>query len=275
MMQDYTGYNELLDRSGLDKSVFVHPTAVVARGAELGSGVRVGPNVMIGPKVVLGDNVKIGAGAVLDGRTKIGEGTQIFPFASVGSAPQDLKYKGEDAELTIGRENRIREYVNISIGTEGGGGKTVIGDHNLVMVYTHIGHDCIIGNHCIFANGVQLAGHVIVGNYVVFGGLAGAHQFSRYGDLAMIAAGAMVSQDVPPFCMVHGNHARIAGLNVVGLRRAGSKNLSVIKTMYRHVFSDNLTLADAIAKITADVESCPEREAFIKFLNASERGICR
>lgn len=274
-MQESIGFDEVLGPKDFDKSVFIHPTATIAKGAEIGKGCRVGPNAMIGPKVILGNEVMIGSSAVISGRTSIGDGTHIFPFATVGSAPQDLKYKGEDTELFIGKNNRIREYVNISLGTVQGGNKTVIGDGNLVMVFTHIGHDCIIGNNCIFANGVQLAGHVVVGNHAVFGGMAGAHQFSRYGDLAMIAAGAMCSQDVPPFCMVHGNHARIAGLNVVGLRRSGLKNISAIKAMYRLVYSENLTVQDAISRIEQEVDDCIERKSFTEFLRASERGICR
>jgi UDP-N-acetylglucosamine acyltransferase len=273
----FAGYDSQVDRHGLasTRQVVIHPTAQVAKGAELGTGCVIGPGALVGPKVVLGDRVKIGAGAILEGRTKVGDETTIFPYASVGSVPQDLKYRGEDTELLIGKRNRIREYVNISLGTEGGGGKTVIGDDNLIMVYTHIGHDCIIQSHCIFANGAQIAGHVEVGNYAVFGGLSGAHQFSRYGDMVMVAAGSMCSQDVPPFCMVHGDHASINGLNVVGLRRSGLKNISDIKAMYRIVYSENLGLDAAVEKILNEVPESAERLSFTAFLKASARGICR
>lgn len=275
-MQDFfPDYLDSLKTEETASTTKIHPSAVVSRGAELGKGVSIGPGAVIGAKVVLEDGVRIGAGAVLEGRTRVGQDTRIFSHASVGSCPQDLKYRGEDSELIVGKRNLIREYVNISLGTEGGGGRTVIGDDNLIMVYTHIGHDCVIGNHCIFANGVQLAGHVIVGNGVVFGGLSAAHQFSQFGDLVMVAAGAMVSQDVPPYCMVHGNHARINGLNVVGLRRAKIKNLSAIKAMYRIVYNENFTLDDARAEIEASIESSEQRETFLEFLKRSERGICR
>ncbi len=274
-MQDYTGFSELADQDNFDSSVVIHPRAYVSKGAELAKGVKIGPAAMIGPKVKLAEGVKVGAGAIIDGRTVVGAHTQVFPYATLGSAPQDLKYQGEDTELIIGERNRFREYVNVSLGTVGGGGKTVIGNDNLIMVYTHVGHDCIIGNECIFANGVALAGHVEIGNRVVFGGLSGAHQFSHFGDMVMVAAGAMVSQDAPPFCIVHGNHARANGLNMVGIRRSGTKNLSALKQMYRLVYQENLTIEDAISRIEKEVDAVPERDVFVTFLRTSKRGICR
>jgi UDP-N-acetylglucosamine acyltransferase len=272
----FRGFEEQVDRESMSsKGVFIHPHAHVAKGCEIDTGVSIGPGAMIGPKVVLGRNVKIGAGAIVEGRTSIGADTHIYPYASIGSIPQDLKYRGEDTECIIGSSNRIREYVNISLGTEGGGGKTVVGDNNLLMVYVHVGHDCIIQNHCIFANGVQLAGHVETGSYTVFGGLSGAHQFSRYGDFVMVAAGSMCSQDVPPFCMVHGDHAQINGLNVVGLRRSPIKNVSDIKNMYRIVYNEGLGLEDACKRIESEVPESPARDNFVSFLRKTTRGICR
>jgi len=272
----FTGFEETIDPNDVkDEGVVIHPQALVEKGAELGRGVHIGPRAMVGSHVKLGDDVRIGAGATITGRATIGQDTIVFPFATIGSVPQDLKFKGEDTEVIIGEGNRIREYVNISLGTVGGGGKTQIGDHNLVMVYTHIGHDCIVNNHCIFANGVQLAGHVEVGNGVVFGGLSAAHQFTQYGDMAMIAAGAMVSQDVPPFCMVHGDRAKVNGLNVVGLRRAKLKNLSDIKAMYRLVYGENITLTSAVERIEAEVPASAARDLFVSFLRQSQRGIVR
>ena len=272
---NYGGYSDLVETTGLDESVNIHPTAQVAKGAELGKGVKIGSGAIVGPKVVLDDGVIVGAGSIIEGRTQVGKATQIFPYATIGMVPQDLKFKGEDARLEIGKYNRIREYANISIGTDGGGNLTKIGDANLIMVYTHVGHDCIIGDECILANSVHLAGHVTVGDRVVFGGMSAAHQFSRFGDLVMVAAGGMVSQDVPAFCTVHGNRARITGLNIVGLRRAGIKNISAIKTMYRLVYSDNLTMEDAIERIESEVDDINERRVFVEFLRGSERGICR
>jgi UDP-N-acetylglucosamine acyltransferase len=255
----------------------IHPGAIVSSNAKIGKGVSIGPNAMIGPHVTLADGVIVGAGAIVDGKTSVGERTKIFPYATVGSLPQDLKYRGEDSELVIGTDNLIREYVNISLGTEGGGGLTRIGNHNLFMVYTHIAHDCIVGDHCIFANSVQIAGHVEVGDGVVFGGMSGAHQFSRFGSMAMIAAASVVVQDVPPFCMVQGDRAGINGLNLVGLRRKGisSEEMSQVKQMYRLVYQDNLTLSDAMAKIEEGIPDSIYRKLFLEFLSKSQRGICR
>lgn len=257
--------------------LWIDPSALIYQGAELAAGVVIGPRAIIGPKVKLHKNVKVGAGAIVSGKTEIGEGTEIYPFATVGSDPQDLKYKGEDTELKIGKGNKIREYVNISTGTVNGGGLTQIGDENLIMVYSHIAHDCIIGDRCILANGVHLAGHVQVQNSVVFGGMSGGHQFTRFGERAMVAAGAIVVQDVPPFCLVQGDRARISGLNVVGLRRADlpKDRISDIKNMFRIVFNENLTLEDAISRIEADIPESLPRASFLAFLQKSERGICR
>ena len=257
--------------------VAVHRTAIVSRGAELGQGVIIGPFALVGPKVVIKDGARIGSHVVLEGRTTIGARTEVHSFASLGTAPQDLKYKGQDTELIVGDDNKIREYVNISIGTDTGGGRTTLGNDNLIMAYTHIAHDSIVGNECIFANGVQLAGHVHVADRVVFGGMSGGHQFSSFGEYAMVGAGAIVVQDVPPYCMVQGDRASISGLNVVGLRRAAIKDerLDAIKNMFRLVFKSNLTLDDAIQAIEREVPPLKERDTFVGFLKVSRRGICR
>ncbi len=259
------------------KDVFIHPDAIVYKGAELGSGVEIGPRAVVGPSVKLGDGVKIGAAAVISGKTSIGKETIVYPLATVGSDPQDLKYAGEATELIIGERNKIREYVNISTGTEKGGGRTVIGDENLIMVYSHIAHDCQIGSYCILANGVHLAGHVLVQDRVVFGGMSGGHQFCRFGERAMVAAGAIVVQDVPPYCMVQGDRARISGLNVVGLKRSDfpKARITDIKTMFRILFNENLTVDDALLRIEQEVAASEQRERFVTFLRGSERGVCR
>lgn len=255
----------------------IHPTAMVAASAELAEGVVIGPRAIVGPEVKLDRGVEIGAGAVVAGKTSVGESTRIYPMATVGSDPQDLKYAGESTELVIGAHNSIREYVNISTGTVGGGGRTSIGDHNLIMVYSHIAHDCHMGHHCILANGVHLAGHIEVGDHVVFGGMSGGHQFCRFGTRAMIAAGAIVVQDVPPYCLVQGDRARINGLNVVGLRRSGLNKHTIgdIKMMFKILYNENLTVADAIERICAEVGASQSRTLFVEFLKASERGVCR
>jgi UDP-N-acetylglucosamine acyltransferase len=255
----------------------IHPTAIIERGARLGQGVVVGPYAIVGPKVVLGDQVQIGAHVVVEGRTTVGARTVVHPFAALGTMPQDLKYKGEDAELVIGEENSIRQYVNMAIGTEGGGGKTVVGRRNLMMVNCHVAHDCVLGDNIVMANGVTLAGHVHVATKAFLGGLCAVHQFCKIGELTMTAGGSMVTQDVPPYCMVQGDRARVNGLNIVGLRRAGMTADVVrdVKTMYRLVYSDNLTLEDAIAKIEAEIADGAEKRLFVGFLRASERGLCR
>jgi UDP-N-acetylglucosamine acyltransferase len=255
----------------------IHPTAIVHPGAELGTGVEVGPYAIVGPKVKLGDQVVVDSHAVVDGRTIVGARTRIHSFASVGSKPQDLKYAGEDTELIVGCDNMIREYANISLGTIGGGGKTIIGDGNLFMVYTHIAHDCIVGNECIFANGVAIAGHAVIGDKAVFGGLSALHQFCLVGEMVMVAAGAIVTQDVPPFVMVHGNRAQPNGLNVVGLRRSGmtQSQIADVKSAYRLIYNESLTIEVARSRIATDVADDGVKSKYLDFLAASKRGVCR
>ena len=255
----------------------IHPTAIISPGAELGRGVVVGPFSVVGAKVKIGDGCEIGGHVVMDGRVTIGKKNLISAFASIGSRPQDLKYRGEDTELLIGDNNMFREYSNLSLGTDGGGGKTVIGNDNLFMVSTHVAHDCIVGNHVIAANCVALGGHVLVGDRAVLGGLSAVHQFCRVGQYAMIAGGAMVTQDVVPYGMVQGDRARINGLNVVGIRRLGLKNadLQDIKSMYHLVFDSSLTLEDARARILSDVGPSVHRQVWLDFLQKSDRGVCR
>lgn len=255
----------------------IHPTAIVESGAYLGLGVKVGAYSIVGSKAVIGDRTEINSHVVISGRTIIGKDNLISSFGSIGSRPQDLKFKGEDTELVIGDNNMFREYCNVSLGTAGGGGKTLIGDNNLFMVYTHVAHDCMIGNHVIAANCVAMAGHVSVDDGAVLGGLSAVHQFCRVGKLAMIAGGAMVTQDVVPYGMVHGDRARINGLNVVGLRRLGLKNseLQGIKAMYHLVFDSSLTLDDALSRIAKEVEESEYRKVWLDFLKNSERGLCR
>ncbi|MBC7530820.1 MAG: acyl-ACP--UDP-N-acetylglucosamine O-acyltransferase [Oligoflexus sp.] len=269
-------YNHLTTIAKVEGSS-IHPRALVYQGAKIYKGVVVGPNAMVGPNVTLHDNVQIGPGALILGKTTIGEGTQVSPYATVGAPPQDLKYKGEDTEVRIGKNNRICEYVNISLGTVGGGGVTSIGDNNLIMAYTHVAHDCNIGSNCVFANGVHLAGHVIVKNNVTFGGISGAHQFCRFGERAMVAAGSIVVQDVPPYCLVQGDRARISGLNVVGLRRSelSKERLADVKNMFKILYNENLTLEDSIERIKSDIPESEQRESFVNFVVTSHRGICR
>lgn len=260
-----------------DFEVVIHPTALVEKGAEIGVGCQIGPYSIVGPHVQVGDHVQIDSHAIIKGRTKIGAKSRIWPFASIGTEPQDLKYKGEDSELVCGERNMFREYVNISLGTEGGGGTTSIGNNNLLMVNAHVAHDCIIGNNCIFANGVSLAGHVIVGDGAVIGGHAAVHQFVKIGTLAMLAGGAILVQDALPFCTFHGNHASPVGINLLGLKRAGkSKDLiRNIKSMYKILFQGSLSLEEATRVINADIPDSSEKRQLLEFLLNGERGLCR
>lgn len=257
--------------------VTIHPTAIVENGAELGGGVEIGAYAIVGRQVKLGDGVKVDSHAVISGRTTIGSETRVHSFASVGSRPQDLKYADEDTELLIGKRNMIREYSNISLGTVGGGGKTVIGDGNLFMVFSHIAHDCIVGDECIFANGVAIAGHAVIGNSVVFGGLSALHQFCIVGDMVMVAAGAVATQDIPPYVMVHGNRAKPNGLNVVGMRRSSlSKDqIGDVKSAYRLIYSENLGIDEARSRISSELGDSLIRSKFLNFLDTSKRGVCR
>jgi UDP-N-acetylglucosamine acyltransferase len=255
----------------------VHPTAIVAPGAALDDAVEVGPYAIIGPQVRIGHGTQVGAHAVVEGHTTIGRENRIFHHASVGTIPQDLKYHGEDSELVIGDRNTIREFATLNPGTSGGGMVTRVGDQNLLMNYSHIGHDCRLGHHNIVANGAQLAGHVIVEDWVVVGALVGIHQFVRVGESAILGAGAMVSQDVPPFCNATGDRAVLHGLNLVGLKRRNFAPDLVrdIKHAYRIVFRSGLKLADAVTRARAEVPRSQGVDHFLAFIEASERGLCR
>lgn len=255
----------------------LHPTAIIAPGAQLDDDVTVEAYAVIGPQVRLGSGSHVGSHAVLDGRTTIGRDNRIFNHASVGTITQDLKYRGEDSALVIGDHNIIREFTTLNTGTAGGGLVTRLGDRNLLMNFSHVGHDCHIGNHVVIANGVQLGGHVVVEDYVFAGALVGVHQFVKIGESAILGAGAMVSQDVPPFCNATGDRARLHGLNLIGLQRRGftAERMRDLKRAYRVVFRSGLKLADAVARVRAEVPASREVDHFLAFIQSSERGVCR
>jgi len=255
----------------------IHKTAVVDSKAELDASVEIGPYSVVGPGVKIGKESKVHSHVVIQGRTAIGVGNTIFPFASVGSIPQDLKYKGELSELIIGDHNTIREYVSLNPGTTGGGMVTRVGDHNLLMMYCHIAHDCLLGNWNIIANGATLGGHVVIENYVIVGGLAGIHQFVKIGAGAIVGAGSMVSKDVPPFCNATGDRASLHGLNIEGLRRRGlsQDKIEALRKAYRIVFQSKLRTKDALARVRQEIPQSPEVEEFASFVANSHRGICR
>lgn len=230
----------------IDPSAEIHPTAVVAEGAVIGAGAIVGPFCVVGPEVVLAPGVVLHSHVAVAGVTRVGEGTQIFPFASIGHAPQDLKYAGERVELVIGARNRIREHCTMNPGTVGGGGITRVGDDCLFMMSTHVAHDCVVGNRVILANNATLAGHVVVEDGAILGGLAAVHQFVRIGRNAMIGGLAGVVADVIPFGSVTGERGHLAGLNLVGLKRAGVERSQIhgLRAAFGEMFAGEGTLQD-------------------------------
>ena len=216
----------------------IHQTALINRQAEIDSDVEIGAYSVIGAGVKIGKQTRVASHVVIEGRTSLGQGNTIYQFATIGSRPQDLKYRGEASELIIGNHNTIREYVSLNPGTAGGGMVTRVGDHNLLMMHCHIAHDCLIGTHNIIANPATLGGHVVVGDYVIVGGLVGIHQFARIGSGAILGAGSMVSKDVPPFCNATGDRARLRGLNLEELIRRGFTTTAIdaLKKAYRIIF---------------------------------------
>jgi UDP-N-acetylglucosamine acyltransferase len=255
----------------------IHQTALINRQAEIDSDVEIGPYSVIGAGVRIGKATKVASHVVIEGRTSLGQGNTIYQFATVGSRPQDLKYRGEASELIIGNHNTIREYVSLNPGTAGGGMVTRVGDHNLLMMHCHIAHDCLIGNHNIIANGATLGGHVVVEDYVIVGGLVGIHQFARIGSGAILGAGSMVSKDVPPFCNATGDRARLRGLNLEGLKRRGFTTAAIdaLKKAYRIIFQSKLKTKDALDKVRRDVSPTAEIDILLSFIAQSQRGICR
>ena len=216
----------------------IHKTAIIEDGAILGENITVGAYTIIGKDVKISDGTVIDSHTVIAGKTTIGRNNHIFSHASIGTIPQDLKFNGEDVELIIGDNNKIREYTLFNPGTSGGGSVTRIGNNNLFMGYVHVAHDCIIGNNCIFANGATLAGHVECDDFVVVGGLTPIHQFCKIGTQAMIGGASAIAQDIPPFCLAEGNKAVLRGLNLTGLRRRfeNREDIDAIKQAYKELF---------------------------------------
>ena len=251
----------------------ISPLAVIEDGAKIADNVEIGPYCVISAQASIGEGTVIDQGACIYGKTTIGKNNHIFSHAVIGSVPQDLKFSGEDVELIIGDNNKIREFTLFNPGTKGGGGKTIIGSFNLFMGYVHIGHDVIIGNHCILANAATLAGHVEMGDYAVIGGMTPIHQFVHIGDFAMIAGASALAQDVPPYCMAEGNRANLRGLNLTGLRRHVERSdIDELRTAYRELFESGKPLKDVATEL---VESTKNHHVqnLCNFVLKTKRGI--
>jgi UDP-N-acetylglucosamine acyltransferase len=244
----------------------------------LAEDVSIGPYCVVGEEVVLGAGVTLIAHIVVDGRTTIGEKTRIFPFASIGLEPQDLKYRGEKSRLVIGRHNTIREHVTMNPGTEGGGMVTRVGDHGLFMVGAHVAHDCQIGDHVIMANNATLAGHVVVEDYALLGGLSAVHQFVRIGQHAMIGGMSGVERDVIPYGQVMGDRARLSGLNIIGMQRRGfsREDIQTLRSAYQFLFSADGTFNDRVTEMAERFGGVAPVDDIIAFIRAdSTRAICQ
>ena len=261
-------------RGGAVAGVTIHPTAVVHPEAVIGEGTVIGPHAVVGQHVRLGRNCRVGASAVVEGPSEFGDGNEIFPLASVGLIPQDLKFRGEPTKLVVGDRNIFREFVTIHRGTEGGGGVTEIGDHNLFMAYAHIAHDCHVGNHTIFGNGATLGGHVTVEDYATVSAFSGVHQFCRVGRHAFIGGFSVVTKDALPFAKTVGNRARIYGLNTIGLvrRKFSSDSITKLRRAYRYLLHSNTSRA--LAQIERDPSlHCDEVQYLVDFIRTSSRGV--
>ncbi|KAA0575305.1 UDP-N-acetylglucosamine acyltransferase [Azospirillum sp. TSH7] len=259
-------------------TVTIHPSAIVDPAAKLGEGVSIGPFCVVGPDVTLGDGVRLVSHVAVDGRTSIGAETVIYPFASIGHRPQDLKFHGEPSELVIGARNQIREHVTMNPGTEGGGMITRVGDDGLFMMGSHVAHDCIVGDHVIMANNATLGGHVTLGDYVIIGGLSAVRQFVRIGSHAMIGGMSGVENDVIPFGLVMGDRARLAGLNLVGLERRGFKkdDIHALRAAYRMLFGPEGTFAERVDEVGRDFGERALISDVLSFIRAKEaRSLCQ
>ena len=255
----------------------IHPTAIIEPGAKLAADISVGAYSLIGPQVEVGQGTRIGPHVVIEGRTKIGRNNRILQFASLGAAPQDKKYAGEDTAVRIGDDNVIREYVTINRGTIGDARVTRVGNGNWIMAYVHFAHDCQIGNGTIFANACELAGHVQVGDGAIFGATTLVHQFVRIGAYSFTGMGTYLDRDLPPYVRAAGNMAQPYGINSVGLRRRGvpAETIDALKRAYRTIYRSGLGQDEVKRELEAQAGSCAEVRAILDFLNASKRGFIR
>ena len=250
----------------------IHDTAIISETSKLGDNVEIGAYSIIGPNVKISNNTKIHSHVNITGNTSIGSGNEIFPFSSIGTPPQDLKYKGEKNSLIIGDNNKFREYVNINPGTEQGGGVTKIGNNNLFMVYCHVAHDCTVSNNIVLANNVQVGGHVSIQNNAIIGGSSAVHQFSRIGESSMIGGMTGVLSDVIPFGLSLGNRNNLAGLNLIGLRRAKvtNENIKIIQEAYNTIFKSS-NFRSNIENLNSDIKKNQFVSKIIDFINSDKK----
>jgi UDP-N-acetylglucosamine acyltransferase len=258
-------------------TAFIHPTAIVSPQAKIGDDCYIGAFCTIGDEVSLGDRVHLESHVVIDGKTSIGGETRVFPFVSIGLAPQDLKYKGEPTATEIGRRNHIREFVTIHRGTAGGGGLTSIGDDNLLMAQAHVAHDCRIGNEVIMANAATLAGHVEIADKANVGAYSGVHQFCRVGREAFVGGYSVVVKDALPFAISQGNHAKCYGLNRLGMKRRGYSKETIEKLhhAYHLLLSSKLNTSQAVERMKEEITDCAEVDYLVEFIEASKRGVVK
>jgi UDP-N-acetylglucosamine acyltransferase len=259
------------------KSNNIHASAVVSPGARIGNGCYIGPYSIVGDEVELEDDVRLESHCVVDGRTFIGAGTRVFPFVSIGLAPQDLKYNDEPSETRIGRRNHIREFVTIHRGTVGGGMKTQIGDDCLLMAQAHVAHDCIIGNGVIMANAATLAGHVTIENNANIGAYSGVHQFCRIGREAYVGGYSVVVKDALPFALTVGNHARCYGLNTTGMKRRGysAEVIEALRHAFHLLLAAKLNTSQALERIQQQLSDSEEVQYLVQFIETSQRGVIK
>lgn len=259
----------------------IHATAVVETGADIDPSVTIGPFAVIGANVRIGADTSVGSHTVIEGYTTIGQGNRIGHFASIGGAPQDMKYAGEPTRLEIGDRNVIREFTTIHTGTAQDDGLTRIGDDNWIMAYVHIAHDCQVGNHTVFSSNAQIAGHVSVGDWAILGGMSGVHQFVRIGAHAFLGGASALVQDLPPFVIAAGEKAQPHGINSEGLRRRGfsAPEISALRSAYRTIYKNGLSLEEARTQLRGDLERLEEGQhhvgAFLDFIESAKRGIIR
>lgn len=254
----------------------IHSTAIISEGAKIGDNVKIGPFCVVDENVSLGDGCELISHVVVTGHTTIGKGNRLFPFASIGHQPQDLKFHGEPSEVVIGDNNTIRESVTINPGTEGGGMLTKIGSGNLLMAYSHVAHDCIVGDEVIMANNATLAGHVTVEDGAIIGGMSAIHQFLRIGKYSMIGGMSGVVKDIPPFCLAAGGYRPgLAGLNLVGLRRRGfgSERIKLLKEIYRLLLQGSGSIESRLAEAERLAADDADAQHLVEFVRTSEKGL--